>query len=85
MTYDAVSGTATIGSGLIWDTVYQQLQEYNVTVLGGRVTGVSERRELLGRCSLNPCCATGWRRRLAARRRLVPGDPAAVCTLTDHG
>ena len=41
MTYDAVSGTVVIGTGLIWDNVYQQLQEYNVVVLGGRFTGVS--------------------------------------------
>jgi FAD/FMN-containing dehydrogenase len=39
--YDAASGTATIGTGLIWDEVYQQLQEHNVTVLGGRENGVS--------------------------------------------
>jgi FAD/FMN-containing dehydrogenase len=41
VTYDAASGTATIGTGLIWDEVYQQLQEHNVNVLGGRITGVS--------------------------------------------
>lgn len=47
VTYDATSSTAVIGSGLIWDTVYEQLQRYNVTVVGGRVTGVSERYFLL--------------------------------------
>ena len=41
MTYDAASGTVVIGSGLIWDTVYERLQEHNVVVVGGRVTGVS--------------------------------------------
>ena len=41
--YDAASGTAVIGSGLIWDNVYQQLQEHNATVLGGRSTGVRGR------------------------------------------
>ena len=41
--YDAVSGTVVIGTGLIWDNVYQQLHEHNVSVLGGRVTGVSGR------------------------------------------
>jgi hypothetical protein len=40
VTNDAASGTAVIGTGLIWDNVYQQLQEHNVTVLGGRSTGV---------------------------------------------
>ena len=44
VTYDAASGTAVIGSGLIWDTVYERLQDNNVTVLGGRVTGVSSNR-----------------------------------------
>ena len=41
VTYDAVSSTAVIGTGLVWDTVYERLQEYGVTVLGARVTGVS--------------------------------------------
>ena len=41
VTYDVASGTSVIGTGLIWDNVYQQLQEHNVTVLGGRSTGVS--------------------------------------------
>ena len=31
-----------IGSGLIWDTVYERLQDHDVIVLGGRATGVSE-------------------------------------------
>ena len=44
VTYDAASGTAVIGTGLIWDTVHEQLQRYNVAVVGGRVSGVSERR-----------------------------------------
>lgn len=46
VTYDPTSGTVVIGSGLIWDTVYQRLQEHNVSVLGGRVTGVSGRDSL---------------------------------------
>jgi FAD/FMN-containing dehydrogenase len=41
VTYDAISGTVVIGTGLVWDSVYQQLQEHNVIVLGGRFTGVS--------------------------------------------
>jgi FAD/FMN-containing dehydrogenase len=40
-TYDAASGTAVIGTGLTWESVYQQLQAYNVNVLGGRVPDVS--------------------------------------------
>jgi len=54
VTYDPTSGTVVVGSGLIWDTVYQQLQEHNVIVVGGRATGVSERRDSLGRVILNP-------------------------------
>ena len=41
VTYDKSSGTVVIGSGLIWDTVYERLQEHRVSVVGGRVTGVS--------------------------------------------
>jgi len=85
VTYDAASSTAVIGTGLIWDTVYERLQEHDVVVLGGRVTGVSERRDLSGRSVLNPCRTTGRCRRPAAWRRLVPGDSPAFYTLTDHG
>ena len=41
VTYDSTSETAVIGTGLVWEAVYEQLQDYNVTVLGGRATGVS--------------------------------------------
>lgn len=41
MTYDAASNTAVIGTGLVFDTVYQRLLDYGDTVVGGRVTGVS--------------------------------------------
>ena len=47
VTYDATSGTAVIGTGLIWETVYERLLDYNVTVLGGRVNGVSGFRDHL--------------------------------------
>ena len=53
VTYDPASGTAVIGSGLIWDTVYERLQDHDVIVLGGRATGVSEPRDSLGRNILN--------------------------------
>jgi len=52
--YDAVSGTAVIGTGLVWETVYQQLQDHRVSVLGGRANGVSECRDFLSRSILNP-------------------------------
>jgi FAD/FMN-containing dehydrogenase len=38
--YDAASGTATFGAGLVWDDVYEALEPYGVNVVGGRVTGV---------------------------------------------
>jgi len=39
--YDAASSTATIGTGLVWDEVYEALVEpHGVNVVGGRVTGV---------------------------------------------
>jgi len=54
VTYDPASGTVVVGSGLIWDTVYQRLQEHSVIVVGGRVTGVSGRHDSLCRAVLNP-------------------------------
>jgi len=53
VTYDPVSGTAVIGTGLTWDSVYQQLQDHRVSVLGGRVNGVSGCCDSLGRSVLN--------------------------------
>ena len=38
--YNEEAQTADIGAGLIWDDVYAALEPYNVTVVGGRVTGV---------------------------------------------
>ncbi|KAJ7642602.1 FAD-binding domain-containing protein [Mycena polygramma] len=40
VTYDATAGTATIGTGLIWDDVYTALAPNDVNVVGGRVSGV---------------------------------------------
>lgn len=40
VTYNEQAQTATIGAGLIWDSVYAALAPYNVNVVGGRVTGV---------------------------------------------
>ena len=84
VTYDPATSTAVIGTGLVWDTVYEKLQDHGVNVLGGRLVGVSERRNFLGRSVLNPCWAIDRRGGLAARRRFVPGDSPAFCTLTDH-
>jgi len=80
VTYDAASGTAVIGTGLIWDTVYEKLQEHNVAVLGGRVTGVSGRRNLPRWSVLNSRCVTDRCRRPAARRRSVPRDSGVLHT-----
>ncbi|KAJ7487921.1 FAD dependent oxidoreductase [Mycena latifolia] len=38
--YNATAQTVTIGSGLVWDDVYSVLDPLNVTVVGGRFTGV---------------------------------------------
>jgi FAD/FMN-containing dehydrogenase len=38
--YDSVQGTARIGAGLDWDSVYEALEPHGVTVVGGRVPGV---------------------------------------------
>ena len=40
LAYDSASGTVTIGTGLIWDQVYSQLEPFGVMVNGGRVPGV---------------------------------------------
>lgn len=32
--------TVELGTGLVWDTVYTALDAKNLTVVGGRVTGV---------------------------------------------
>ena len=53
VTYDADSRTAVIGSGLVWDTVYDQLQDYGVTVVGGRASGVSQLSNYPWRSILN--------------------------------
>ncbi|KAG8708586.1 hypothetical protein FRC09_001150 [Ceratobasidium sp. 395] len=37
---DGSVGTVNIGSGLVWDDVYNALQPHDVTVVGGRVSGV---------------------------------------------
>ncbi|TDL27762.1 FAD-binding domain-containing protein [Rickenella mellea] len=40
ITYNKNTGTADVGSGLIWDEVYTALEPFGVSVIGGRVTGV---------------------------------------------
>ncbi|KAF9038026.1 hypothetical protein BJ165DRAFT_417861 [Panaeolus papilionaceus] len=38
--YQALTKTAEIGMGLIWDDVYAALEPYNQSVVGGRVSGI---------------------------------------------
>lgn len=38
--YDEASQTVVIGTGLLWETVYAQLEEHGVSVVGGRGAGV---------------------------------------------
>jgi len=38
--FNARAQTAEIGAGLLWDDVYAALDPHNVSVVGGRVSGV---------------------------------------------
>lgn len=40
VTYDAEAAIVGIGTGNIWDNVYAGLEPYNVSVVGGRVSGI---------------------------------------------
>ena len=40
VTYNATAQTTTVGSGLVWDDVYAVLDPLDVTVVGGRFSGV---------------------------------------------
>lgn len=51
--YDAKSKTVVLGAGLVWDDVYEALMAHNVSVLGGRVSGVGVAGFLLGGGSLH--------------------------------
>ena len=46
--YYSNNQTVDVGSGLIWDDVYESLAPYNVSVLGGRVSGVGVAGFVLG-------------------------------------
>ncbi|KIK57952.1 hypothetical protein GYMLUDRAFT_171900 [Collybiopsis luxurians FD-317 M1] len=46
--YDKNAGTVTIGASLVWDEVYLALEQYGVTVLGGRFPSVGVAGLLLG-------------------------------------
>lgn len=40
VTFNGPSATADVGSGLIWDDVYEALEPTGFNVVGGRVSGV---------------------------------------------
>ncbi|KAH9920717.1 FAD-binding domain-containing protein [Fomitopsis serialis] len=40
VSYDTEAGIASVGAGNIWDNVYAGLEPYNVSVVGGRVSGI---------------------------------------------
>ncbi|CAF1050641.1 unnamed protein product [Rotaria sordida] len=48
ITYRANKRTVDLGAGLVWDDVYQALDPLNVTVVGGRVSGVGIAGLILG-------------------------------------
>nr|GAT56738.1 NAD(P)-binding protein [Mycena chlorophos] len=48
LVFVAASQTVEVGSGLIWDDVYAGLAPFNVSVVGGRATGIGISGYLLG-------------------------------------
>lgn len=52
--YNAASGTADIGPGLIWDDVYEALEPFGVNIVGGRVPGVGVAGFTLGGGTIFP-------------------------------
>lgn len=51
--YDPRRGAAVVGTGMRWGDVYRHLDQYNVTVVGGRILQVGVGGLTLGsRCSL---------------------------------
>lgn len=56
VTYDASSGTATVGAGSRWRAVYEALRIHNVTVVGGRVLDVGVAGLTLGGASSALVC-----------------------------
>lgn len=52
VTYDAANSLAIVGAGQTWSNVYNTLDQYNVTVVGGRVLDVGVGGLVLGGKSL---------------------------------
>jgi hypothetical protein len=58
--YDPNSQTAAIGMGLIWDDVYSELEQYNMTVVGAKTTGVGVGGIVLGGGRLTCLWRKNW-------------------------
>jgi FAD/FMN-containing dehydrogenase len=60
--YNNEKGVAVVGTGMRWGDVYHYLDQYNVTVVGGRILQVG-----VGGLTLGSTCllATYWRKRVA--------------------
>ena len=48
VTYHSNNQTVHVGSGLVWNDVYKALDPHNITVIGGRFSGVGVAGLLLG-------------------------------------
>ena len=57
VTYDATKNVAVVGAGQRWANVYNHLDPYNVTVVGGRVLDVGVAGLTLGCEFVQPCLA----------------------------
>ena len=53
-------GTVTIGTGLICDDVYGALDEHNITVIGGRESGIGVGGFVLGGGTCQPSVIDDW-------------------------
>ena len=45
---------ASVGPGATWDSVYEELEKHELTVVGGRVTGVGVGGLIIGGSSSSP-------------------------------
>jgi FAD/FMN-containing dehydrogenase len=80
VTYDADAQTAWVGVSQHWDEVYAALEPFNVTALGGRVSGVGVGGLLLGGGEwLGLCIETRYMLLMGAVRVRVPVEPIWAC------
>lgn len=52
ITYTRGQNTAVVGTGAVWGSVYEELEKYGVTAVGGRVPGIGVGGLILG--SMHP-------------------------------